>query len=59
MWIKFNPNPVGNHVEDCVQRAMSAALDISWDDASDIVHVMSTIKVMNERLYNGVMRKLQ
>lgn len=38
MWKKYNPNPVGNRVEDCVQRAMSAALNVSWDEASDIVH---------------------
>lgn len=79
MWIKYNPNPVGNYVEDCVQRAMSAALGVDWDTASDIVHefaqtingrdqsevwpvmdeLMFTIKIINERLYNGVMRKLQ
>lgn len=38
MWYRFNPNPVGNRVEDCVQRAISAALDVPWEDASDIIH---------------------
>lgn len=35
---KWNPNPVGNRTEDCVQRAISAALDVPWEAASDIIH---------------------
>lgn len=37
MYRYFNPNPVGNRTRDCVIRAVSAALDISWDDAFDLV----------------------
>lgn len=37
MYRYFNPNPVGNITRDCVIRAVSAALDISWDDAFDLV----------------------
>ena len=37
-WIKWNPNPVGNRVEDCAQRAIAAALDVDWDTASDLIH---------------------
>lgn len=33
----FNPNPVGNRTRDCVIRAVAAALDMSWDDAFDLV----------------------
>lgn len=33
MWIEFNNNPVGRAVEDCTVRALSVALNISWDDA--------------------------
>ena len=29
----FNPNPVGRSVGDCAVRAVSAALDIPWEDA--------------------------
>lgn len=33
MWIHFNNNPNGNaSVGDCVIRALSVALDQSWDD---------------------------
>ncbi len=35
---RWNPNPFGNRVEDCVQRAIAAALGVSWDEASDIIH---------------------
>jgi len=33
----FNPNPVGNRTRDCIIRAIAAALDISWDEAFDLV----------------------
>ena len=28
----YQPNPVGNVTRDCVIRAISAALDLSWDE---------------------------
>lgn len=31
-WKYFNPNPKANLVGDCVIRALSLALDKSWDD---------------------------
>ena len=40
MWIKYNANPVANRVEDCIIRAVAVALDISWDDAFDLVAEM-------------------
>ena len=33
MWMKYNPNPVGRSVGDCAIRAISKALDISWEQA--------------------------
>lgn len=38
---KYNPNPLSNTVEDCAQRAISAALDVDWDTASDLIHDMA------------------
>lgn len=35
MWEYFNPNPAGRMVGDCSVRAISAALDVSWDEAPD------------------------
>lgn len=35
MWIKANPNPAGKEVSDCVIRAVSIALNISWHQAFD------------------------
>ena len=35
MWIKANPNPAGKEVSDCVIRAISIALNISWFQAFD------------------------
>ena len=31
MWIKYNPNPCGKRVGDCTIRAISKALNQSWD----------------------------
>lgn len=33
MFIEYNPNPVGRRVGDCAVRAISKALDISWEKA--------------------------
>lgn len=40
-WLRFNPNPIGNRVEDCAQRAISAALGVDWDTASDLIYDMA------------------
>lgn len=37
MWRYFNPNPAGKITGDCTVRALCAALDVSWDDAHDMV----------------------
>lgn len=33
MWEYYNPNPAGRSVGDCAVRAVSAALDITWEQA--------------------------
>jgi hypothetical protein len=37
MWRYYNPNPAGRMVGDCSVRAVSAALDVSWDEAFDLL----------------------
>lgn len=37
MWIYYQPNPCGRSVGDCSIRAISKALDISWEDAYNLV----------------------
>lgn len=37
VWRMLNLNPVGNRTGDCAIRAVAAALDISWDDAYDMI----------------------
>lgn len=42
MYVYFNNNPLGRRtVEDCAVRAVSKALDISWDEAHDLLSDMS------------------
>lgn len=33
MWIEYNPNPTGRHVEDCAVRAVAKALGKDWETA--------------------------
>lgn len=37
MWKEYNPNPLGKRVGDCVIRAISAAENLSWFDAYDVL----------------------
>lgn len=37
MYIYYQPNPCGRSVGDCAVRAISAALDLEWDEAFDIL----------------------
>ena len=42
MWKKYNPNPKGACVGDCTVRAISKALNQSWEDTleMDIVELL-------------------
>lgn len=37
MWIKYNPNPTGRFVGDCAVRAVAKALNISWENAYELI----------------------
>ena len=37
MYIYYNPNPMGKRVGDCSVRAISKALNVSWDDAYIVI----------------------
>lgn len=37
MYIQYNPNPMARKVGDCSIRAVSKALNVSWEDAYDVV----------------------
>ena len=51
MWIEYNANPVSNRVEDCAVRAVSAALNISWDEAFDLIAMNA--KQMGTMMHNN------
>lgn len=60
MWIKYNANPIANNVEDCAIRAVAVALNISWDDAFDMVCAMAkSMGVMphNNSAWGAVLRQ--
>lgn len=37
MYVYYNPNPLGLSVGDCTIRALSCALDISWEQTYDLL----------------------
>ena len=51
MWIKYNANPVANRTEDCFIRAVAVALDISWDDAFDLI--AKSAKAMGQVMHSN------
>ena len=56
----YQPNPTGRKTRDCVIRAVSAALNMSWDDAFDII--ADRAKAMGETMdenavYGSILRQ--
>jgi hypothetical protein len=51
MWIPYNANPISNRVDDCAIRAVSLALDISWDEAFDLI--AHNAKQMGNMMHNN------
>lgn len=37
MWRRYNPNPTGRSVGDCSVRALTIALNMSWEDAYSLM----------------------
>lgn len=37
MYINYNPNPAGRSVGDCAVRAVAKALNITWEDAYQLI----------------------
>lgn len=60
MWIKYNANPLAGNVEDCAIRAVAVALNISWDDAFDMVCQMAKgmgVMPHNNSAWGAVLRQ--
>ena len=47
----FNPNPIANRTDDCSVRAIAAALDVSWDEAYDMISERA--KSMGEMMHKN------
>lgn len=43
MWELYNTNPTGKHVGDCTVRALTKALDLSWDQAYSMLAMQGYI----------------
>lgn len=44
MWQYFNPNPKGSRVGDCSVRAISKAMNMTWEDAYIVIALKGFIK---------------
>lgn len=43
MWELYNTNPTGKHVGDCAVRALTKALDLTWDQAYSMLAMQGYI----------------
>lgn len=60
MWIRYNSNPLAANAEDCAIRAVAVALNVTWDDAFDMVAQMAkNMGVMphNNAAWGAVLRQ--
>lgn len=53
----YNPNPCGNFIGDCVVRAFSGALSISWKDSLDRLASSDETTVNAQNVYPKVLEK--
>lgn len=56
----YNPNPIANNTMDCSTRAISKALDTSWDDAHIMIFISSLNMgevMQNDAVWGSVLRK--
>lgn len=56
----YNPNPRGNRTRDCVIRAMSAVLGISWDKAFDLIAARAKemgLTMDDNAVYGSILRE--
>lgn len=60
MWINYNPNPKNRKVDDCAVRALSKALNISWDKAFSMLASEAFIQAdmpHSNAVWGAVLRK--
>lgn len=60
MWIKYNANPLAANAEDCAIRAISVALNVTWDEAFDMVCQMAKgmgVMPHNNAAWGAVLRQ--
>ena len=53
----FNPNPCSNFIGDCVVRAVSGAMDISWNEAMDRLASVGETTVNAREVYPKVLER--
>lgn len=53
----FQPNPCNNYICDCVVRATAGAMNISWNEAIDMLSNMKEVTVNAGEVYPAVLEK--
>lgn len=54
----FQPNPCSNYIGDCVVRATAGAMNISWDEAIDMLSDIKEVTVNAREVYPAVLEKM-
>jgi len=53
----FQPNPCNNYIGDCVVRAVSGVMDISWSDAIDLLSSANETTVNAREVYPKILEQ--
>lgn len=53
----FQPNPCNNYIGDCVVRAISGAMDVSWSDAIDLLSSANETTVNAREVYPKILKQ--
>lgn len=53
----FQPNPCNNYIGDCVVRAISGVMDISWSDAIDLLSSANETTVNAREIYPKILEQ--
>lgn len=53
----YQPNPCDNYIGDCVVRALSGTMNISWEDAIEMLSSSNSTKINYDEVYAEIFKK--
>lgn len=52
----YQPNPAGNYIGDCVVRALSGAMDITWAEAVELLAATEKTTINSRKVYPDILK---